>query len=265
MAHLKKSDLIEKVKRRLGYPLVKIELDDKQIIDNIEYTRDKYIKWAVGNVTQEFYFTLMLSAGVAEYDLDVVNPGITEVIGYTTATSGSVHTLFTMENYLYNAGIYDQMLMRAGGDGYTMVSYHIARDFMETVRRYIVDAYDFRYHKHNNTLEIFPTPKTGSGSLTINNVTYDTPGFLLCRAYRIEGDDGDIYQNDWFMDHLTAMCKISLGRVRSKFANFQGVGSNISLAMDGDALIAEGKEELQDLNERLRTEETFEGGWIIVG
>lgn len=264
MAHIKKSDLIEMVKRRLGYPIVKVELDDQQIIDNIEYTRTKYIKWAAGNITQEIYFTLMLSGGVTEYDLDVVSPGITEVIGYQTNTAGSIHTLFTMENYMYNSGMYDQMLMRGGGDGYTMVSYHIARDFMETVKRYIVDTYTYTYHRYDNMLEIQPAPPTG-GSVTHDGVTYDSPGWLLVRAYKIEGDDGDIYKNDWFIDYLTAMCKVSLGRIRSKFANFQGVGSNISLAMDGDALISEGKEELQNLEERLRLEEPHEGGWIVVG
>jgi hypothetical protein len=264
MGHIKKSDLIEKVKRRLGYPVVKVELDDQQIIDNIDYTRDKYIKWATGNITQEFYFTLMLSGGVTQYDLNVVDPGIMDVIGYSTETAGSIHTLFTMENYLYNSGMYDQMLMRAGGDGYTMISYHIARGFMETVKRYIVDAYTFVYHRYDNMLEISPAPPTG-GRLVSNDYIYDSPGFILVRAYRIEGDDGDIYKNPWFMDYVTAMCKITLGRIRSKFANFQAVGSNISLAMDGDSLISEGKEEIADLEERLRTEEVEDGGYIIVG
>lgn len=264
MPPIKKSDLIELVKRRLGAPIVKVELDPQQIIDHIEYTRSKYIKWAVGNVTQEFYFTLMLSGGVTEYDLDIVSPGITEVIGYSTNTAGSIHTLFTMENYLYNSGVYDQMLMRSGGDGYSMVSYHIARDFMETVRRYIVDQYTFTYHAYSNKLEIHPTPPTG-GSVTVNGIVYDSPGWVLCRAFKVDAEDGDIYKNDWFIDYLTALCKISLGRIRSKFANFQAVGSNVSLAMDGDSLISEGKEEITNLDEKLRTEEPYEGMGIIVG
>lgn len=254
MGVIKKSDLIEIIKRRLGFPIIKVELDDQQIIDNIEYTRTKYIKWAAGNITQEFFFTLMLSGGVTEYDLDVISPGITEVIGYNTNTAGSIQTLFTMENYMYNSGMYDQMLMRGGGDGYTMVSYHIARDFMETIKRYIVDTYTYTYHKYDNILEILPAPPTA-----------DTGSWLLVRAYKIEGADGDIYKNDWFIDYVSAMCKVSLGRIRTKFANFQAVGSNISLAMDGDALISEGKEEITTLEEKLRSEEVFEGSWIIVG
>lgn len=254
---LKKSDLIEIIKRRLGAPLVKIELDDAQIIDNINYTKDKFIKWAVGNATEEFFFALELSAGVSTYDLDVISSGITEVVGYKTQTAGSVHTLFTMENYMYNAGMYDQLLMRSGSDGYSMVSYHIARDFIETIQRYIVDPYDFIYNYYNNTLEVWPCPSTTSEGTE--------PGWLLCRAFKIEGEDGDIYQNDWFIDYVTAMCKVTLGRVRSKFANFQGVGSNISLAMDGDSLISEGKEELEKLEEKLRLEEPHQGSWIILG
>ena len=258
---MKKVDLAEKVKRRLGAPMVKVELDPSQIYDNIDYAREQYIKWAVGNATQEHFFTLMLSASVATYDMPA---GVVEVIGYETRSAGSIHTLFTVENYLYNMGMYDQLLMRGASTGYTLVSYHIARDFLETVKRYVVDAYTFKYHKYENTLEIFPTPPTG-GTVTVDDITYDSPGFILVRAYMAEGDAEDLYGLPFLLDYVTALCKISLGRVRSKFANFTAIGSTTALALDGDALISEGKEELEVLNEKLRNEECYMGMDIAIG
>jgi len=259
---MKKSDLVEKVKRRLGSPMIKVELDDSQINDNIDYAREKFIKWAVGNATQEHFFTLMLSAGVTEYDMP---EGVVDVLGYESRSAGSIHTLFTMENYLYNMGMYDQLLMRgAGGSGYTLVSYHIARDFLETVKRYVVDAYNFKYHKYTNILEIQPTPPSG-GSLSVNGIIYDSPGFILIRSYMIEGENTDLYGNIWILDYVTALSKISLGRVRSKFANFTAVGSNTGLALDGSDLLNEGQAELEKLEVTLRDEETYEGWGIFVG
>jgi hypothetical protein len=262
---LKKSDLIEKVKRRLGYPTVKIELEDSVINDHIDYGRAKFQKWAVGQSKQEFYFTVMLSAGVTTYDLDDIDPGICEVLGYSTQTAGSIHTLFTMENYLYNQGMYDMLLMRGASWGYTLVSYHIARDFIETVKRYIVDAYNFTYHRYTNQLEIEPPPPSGGELITEEGVLYDSPGWILVRAYRYEGTDEDLYSNPWMLDYVSALCKVTLGRIRLKFANFSAVGSNVGLALDGDSLIAEGKEELTTLEQQLRDEEAFDGLGFLLG
>lgn len=252
---LKKQDLVDKVLRRLGAPMVKVELDTTQIEDNIDYARQYYIKWAVGNATQERYMTLMLSGGQSFYDLPA---NVVNVIGYEVKSFGSINTLFTVENYMYNMGMYDQILMRGGGDGYTIISYHIARQFLDTIHRYIVDAYNFHYHKYTNQLEIQPTPpSSGTTTVVASGATMsNTPGYILLRTYVTEGDEEDLYGNIWILDYVTAMCKVSLGRVRSKFANFSAVGSNVGIAMDGDTLLQEGQAEMEKLDEKLRTEET---------
>lgn len=257
---MKKSDLVELIKRNLGYPLVKVELDEAQIADAIDYTRNRYIRWAVGQATQEYYFTLMLSAGVTMYDM----PGrVTEVLGYDTRTTGSIHTLFTVENYMYNQGMYDMMFMRGGGSGYTLVSYHIARDFLDTVKRYVVDAYNFKYHRYTNQLEIQPEPPSG-GTVYYAGAGYSSPGWILVRSYMIEGTDGDLYSNMWVYDYATAYCKRTLGRIRSKFANFSSIGQT-GIALDGDALISEATAEMEKLDEQLRLEEAWEGYGIDIG
>lgn len=263
--HIKKSDLIEIVKRRLGYPVVKVELDESQILDHINYTREYYIKWAVGQATQERWYTKLLSAGVSTYDLDEISPNIVEVVSYRAdatygTTAGGIHTLFSIENYMYNAGMFDAMLMRSSGDGYSLVSYHIAKDFLETLNRYIVDPYNYIYHHWDNTLEIYPSPPaSGSEHYT------GQQSWILLRTYEIDCIDADMYNNPWFKDYVTALCKVSLGRIRSKFANYQAVGSNVGLALDGDSLISEGTTEIEKLDERLRNEEPWEGMYIICG
>lgn len=257
---MKKEELIEKVLRRFGYPMVKVELDTTQIIDHIDYARQQYIKWAVDNATREVYFTLMLSGGQAQYDMD---DDIVEVIGYESNQTGSINTLFTVENYLNTNGAYNFITQTGFGDSYSLVSYHLARDFLETVSRYAVDSYTFVYHKYTNKLEIKPTPPTGY-TLTIDDVVYDSPGFILVRAYAVEGDATDMYGNPWLLDYVTALSKITLGRIRSKFANFASIG-NTGISLDGDTLISEGKEEKERLDEQLRDEECYSGYDISVG
>jgi len=274
-----KVDLAAKIRRRLGAPIVKVELDDSQIYDAIDYARDKFIKWAVGQSRVETFFTLALSATQTIYELPI---GVTDVIEYKDtagSSSGGINTLFTIDNYLYNHGMYEALYHTAmSGGGYTMISYHIARDFLETVARYTPSKYNWRYHRFTNELEIQPAPPSGS-ALTIvqsgNTFTIDSPGFVLLRAYMIEGSthttgwasgdsDGDFFTSDWIFDYAHAMCMITLGRIRSKFANFTSVG-NTGISMDGDTLLSEGLQEKERLDATLKDEENWEGWTIETG
>jgi hypothetical protein len=266
-----KVELAERIKRRLGCPMVNVELDISQIFDEIDYSRDKWIKWAVGQATQEVYFTIPISAGQFLYDMPL---GVVEVIGYETDVSGlySTNTLFTIGNYLYNAGLLDAIISTMG-DGYTLVSYHIALDFLENLKTYSPDMFNFKYHPYTNQLEIRPVPTASMFSLgSISNYL----GYLLVRSYMVQessiSDDWDsdttykkFYEySDWILDYATARCKVMLGMIRRKFANFNGLG-NVGTALDGDTLVSEGKEEISDLEERLRLEESYDGYGIVMG
>lgn len=271
-----KSDLAEKIMRRLGAPMIKVELDSSQLFDSIDVARNKFIKWAVGQATQETFITIMLSAGQYVYDLPI---GVTEVVSYEDreGTYGDINTLFTIDNFLYNQGAFD-MLLNTTGDNYSIISYHIARDFLETVQRYTPSKYNYKYHRYTNQIEIHPAPPSGSFLNIINNdgdtVAVDSPGWILLRTFMIEGSslnnwvsgdtDNNFYESDWIFDYALAESKIMLGRVRSKFAQFASIG-NTGISLDGDTLISEGKEEKDALKETLMLEESYTGYPILIG
>lgn len=290
-----KRDLAEKIKRRLGYPVVKVELDPQQISDAIDYARDKWIKWAVGQATAETFFTVVLSAGKVFYDLPL---GVTEIIDYYDngiGDYGGINTLFTLENFLYtrDTGIYSFIWTQ--GYDYSFVSYHLALDFLKTLQRYTPTIYNYKYHPYTNQLEVQPAPPSGNALLIRNEqgneITIDSPGFILLRTFMIEGShysgmetinrkaspwrrkqdsrhSGNMNENffvsDWIFDYALAECKIILGRIRSKFAGFTSIG-NVGIDLDGDTLISEGKEEKTELDVKLRDEEVYEGYPIFWG
>jgi hypothetical protein len=98
-----KSDLAELIKRRLGAPVVKVELDTQQIYDAIDYAKQKWVKWGVGNAFVETYFTTLLLAGENFYDLPI---GVIDISDYEDQGSDyGINTLFTMDNFLYSRGL----------------------------------------------------------------------------------------------------------------------------------------------------------------
>jgi hypothetical protein len=288
---LTKRELAEKIIRRFGYPVVKVELEWEHIYDAIDYARDKWLKWSSGQSTNDnIYFTMLLSAGQNLYDLPV---GVREVITYISDSGGwgSVNTLFTLDNYLYNSGLYDGILgmTRYGGagaygaqsiyNGYNLITYHITLDFLETLKRYSPEKYDWRYHRFTNQLEIHPAPPSGNFFNVYESdgtiVEVDSPGYALIRASMVEGStympnwkEGDsdeyFYGSQWILDYAEAMAKVTLGRIRRKFENFSSIG-NTGIALDGADLIQEGREDMEKLYEQLKEEESYVGGEILIG
>jgi len=277
-----KEKLIEIVRRRLGEPVVVVELDDSQILDNLYEARDKWIKWAAGTATQEVFFTIALSGGQSIYNLPT---GVTNVINYSIDVGlGNINTLFTLDNYLYNEGYYEALLSGGTADGYSLISYQIARDFLDTVAKYKVDAYNFKYHKYTNQLEIQPTPKCGNSLVIpeqtacngtiIPSRTLDSPGFILLDTFMIAGStlndyDADsnnqsIFNEDWIIDYTYALSMRQLGIIRRKFSQFASLG-NTGIALDGDQLVSEADTMIEKLDEELKLKEPSIGYGILIG
>ena len=269
----KKSDLSDRIKRSLGWPMVKVEVHDDQINDNILFARNKFIKFAAGQATQEVYFTMMLSGGQYLYDMP---DGTVEIISYDGGATamGGINTLFTIGNYLYSQGMFGLLTPGAHEGGYNLIGYHIAIDFLETLARYNPDSYNFKYHRTANLLEIQPPPAEGQ-YITIDDYTYNSPGFILIRAVMIDGStlpdwtgvdslDSNLYEAQWVQSYATALTKHTLGLVRRKFASFTALG-NQGTAMDGSDLISEAKEEIAALEASLILSENYLGWPVIVG
>ena len=287
-----KEDLAELIKRRLGEPVVKVELETQQIYDAINYAKQKWVKWGAGNSLVETYFTVLLLAGQNFYDLPI---GVVDIVDYIDDGRGyGVNTLFTLENFLYNQGTYNFVWGSQGIYGNSILNYHIALDYLETVSLYTPTIYNYKYHRYSNQLEVHPVPPSGNSESVIayddngNEVAVDSPGYILVRSYMIEGShyadmetdmsksswkrqglyssDSDefFFTSDWIFDYALAECKIILGRIRSKFAQFNSIG-NIGIALDGDQLIQEGIQEKTELDEKLRLEESHEGYGILLG
>jgi len=188
-----KTELKNLIKRKLGFPMVKIELCDQQIYDSIDYTISLFLKWAVSNGTDIIYFTIPLEAGKKFYDLQ---KGILDIIEYTENGVGlhGINTLFTVENYLFNQGAFD--ILRGGSTG-SLVDYHMFLGFMEDLERYRPNQFNWRYHKMTNQLEITPTPEYNNEQLIIKRVdpktntlkdyVLDSPGFVMLKANVIQG------------------------------------------------------------------------------
>jgi len=262
------------VRRQLGYPLVKVELTDDQIKDNIYRALDMFIKYASDNGSEEAFYSLMLSAGQTDYELP---EGILDVIDFNDEGYGDhgINTLFTMQNQLYNAG-----LLNFGdlGTGLTMVSYHLALDFIEVIQRYTTTGFQWNYDDVERILTVSPEPESGTITIhepnTGSSKIVNSPGWILLKVKQLIGTGrpgfssnkaySALYNKTWVKEYTLALCKIVLGEIRRKFESYSSIG-NTGIALNGDALLSEGKEEKEQLEEKLMTFENYSGYGILTG
>lgn len=251
-----KAQLTERIKRDLGWPLVKVELTEDQIDDAIDDSVFEYVRWATSNANEEVFFTISLSAGQSLYDLP---EGVITVLDYDDSggsSTGGVNTLFTVESFLYTMGYYPDLGRNYGN----LVSYHMALDFLKNLDRYVTNKYVYRYFERTNQLQLIPIP--------------DEQQYVLIRAFMKKGSalgswteedfNEDLYSESWVRRYSLTLSKEKLGYIRRKFSNFQSLGGS-SIQLDGDQLIQEAREEKERLLEELKNDQSWEGMDILIG
>jgi len=196
------------------------------------------------------------------------------------------------------------------GTPYTFVDYYTSMQYINMMHNLRVNKYLWKYHRSTNQLELYPTPECGntltkttpSGNVynipsaaypcpsgNYKNEVYDSPGYVLLRAYMIEGSSlptyvpapsADVgcsmydqisqttmewlYSHPWIYKYSLSILKQRLGLIRRKFASSNVMGG-ASITLDGDALYSDGTTEMQALEEEIDQKWSYEGYGVYLG
>ena len=196
------------------------------------------------------------------------------------------------------------------GSPYTFVDYYNSMSYINMMHNLRPNKYLWKYHRSTNQLELHPTPECGntltkttpSGDIyntpsaaypcpsgKYKDEVFDSPGYVLLRAYVIEGSSlptyipapsADVgcsmydqisqttmewlYSHPWIYKYSLAILKQRLGLIRRKFASSSVMGGS-SISLDGDALYSDGTTEMQALEEEIDLKWSFTGYGIYLG
>ena len=266
-------DMIDWIKRQLGYPIVKVEMTDDQIIDCLVMAMNMFIKYASEQSTEEAFYTLMLSGGQREY---VLLEGIVDVISFDDEGYGEkgINTLFTIENQMFNSGMVNFHNL---SEGLTLLNYHMAMDFLELIQRYTTTSFQWNFDVDDRTLTISPELENKMKYVpdgTGNQKLINSLGWILLKVKQLFGASSPnfsiekayvkLFNKEWVKWYSLALCKILLGNIRSKFESFSSIG-NTGISLNGSDILSQGKEEKEKLEEDLFEKESWAGYGIITG
>lgn len=249
-------ELIEYCLRRLGFPVIEINIDDDQIQDRIDDAFDYYKDYHFDGTERTYLSVEVTQADIENGYVDVPDEmifisralpfgrnanafypmndpnaswdfnrlfGRTLVTGHNATSSHGEHAGhtndLTMTTYYLNMQFYEQMQeMFGGGD------------------------IPIRFNRHTNRvyLDMDWTKSIKAGS------------YLVFEGYKVVDPEvhADVYNDRWIKRYATALIKKQWG---ANLIKYSGISLPGGVTLDGDKLFNEANDEIEKLEEEMQT------------
>jgi hypothetical protein len=235
MAHItSKTEFAEYCLRRLGNPVIDINVDETQVSDRIDDALKFYWDYHFDGAEKTFFKYQISNQDIANKWVPVPD----NVIG--------IVNLFPMGDYIATNNIFNIRYQIALNDLYTltyqsMVPYYMAFQQLQLLEDLLVGKQPIRYNRLTNRLYI--------------DMNWDkiTPGyFIVAEAYQVV--DPEIYSgvwNDrWLQEYATQHIKRQWG---SNLTKFTGMTLPGGIQFNGEKIYNDAEEKIKDMEEHVIT------------
>lgn len=243
-----KKEVYDYVHAMLGGGMVDVELDPIHYDTALERALTKF-RQRSGNSVEESYIFLTLEIDKNEYILPKEIVEVRQIfrrsIGSRTG-GGDGSSLFEPFNLAYT-NTYLLSSSNMGG----LATYEMFAGYQELVGRMFGSFIEFKWNTVTKKITILQRPRAKETVM------------MYCYNYR---PDSHLLTNyltkQWIRDYTLASCKFMLGEARSKFGTITGPQGGTSL--NGDALKAEARDEMERLETEASTAVTGGGGYSFL-
>lgn len=214
--------------RRLGAPVIEINVDDDQVEDRIDEALAFYKDYHF-DATEKIYYKHQVT------DTDKLNKYITvpeNIMG--------VINIFDIGNALNTNNLFNIRYQIALNDLYTltsssMVPYYMAMQHIQLLEMLLVGKQPLRYNRHRNRVHIdMDWDKIGTGQ------------YIIVEAYEVVDptEFTDVWADRWLLQYCTALIKRQWGNNLKKFNGMQMPGG---LTFNGQQIYNEAVDEINAL------------------
>ena len=226
-----KTALFDNVRLRLGAQIIDVELDNEHLEVGLENAINKYRQLSENSV-EEAYGFLHIEKDRQDYFLD---GNILEVRQIFRRTIGSTTGGGASNFEPFEAGYMNMYMLRAGRVG-GLATYEMFAGYQETAARMFGGFLNYTFDPVTKKLTL------------VRKVDGEEGEDVLLWLYNQKPEDNLLQHHmtkKWMEDYTLAMSKQILGESRSKFATIAGPQGGTT--MNGDALKAEGMQEMAEL------------------
>ena len=220
--------------RRLGKPVIEINVDEDQLDDRVDEALDYYADYHFDGFEHTYYKHQVT-------DTDKTNSYITlpdNIIGvvdlFDIGDATSTNNLFNVRYQIALNDLYD--LSR-----YELVPYYMNFQNIRMIEEILVGKQRLRFNRHLNQLHI---------DMDWNR--FNTGDFLVCKAYRVIDPDTytDVWKDRWLLRYAACLIKLQWGSNLTKFEGMQLPGG---VQFNGAKLYDDAFAERQQLEEEIQS------------
>ena len=252
--------------RRLGYPVLEINVDDDQIDDltddAIQYFQERHFD----GIERVFLKHKLTAADITTAKTTQTTTSATTGISNGITSSGNADSFLETNNYLklpdHVIGVekvfkMDQNTISSGlfnikyqiflNDLYyygalDLMNYAMTKTYLEDLSRLITPDTQIRFNKKQHNLYM---------DIDWNQISADT--FLILDCYRLvdPGTATDVYNDFWLKRYLTALIKKQWGQ---NLIKFQGVMLPGGIQLNGRQIYDDAIKEIEEIEYSLKTE-----------
>jgi len=235
-----REDLKDYILRRLGSPLIKINVSDDQVDDRIDDTLMKFSEFHADSTITLFQKHTISAEDVSRQWISIppnvinIRRIIPLIDGGANDSTGSMFDpqFQLMQNEILTFGAKDLSLSHLS----------ILQSYMRQIQMETSGLTEMiQFSRHMGRLYVYVDWGTDIKEGSV----------IIIESTRIitEDDSGSIFNNSWVRDYSTALVRYQWG---SNVNKYQGINMVGGVTFNGDAIISEAKEEMLRLLEELR-------------
>lgn len=225
--------------RRLGYPVIRINVDDEQVEDRVDDALQFFAEYHFDGVERMFFPYIVTSQDIANKyisttDLSSSIISVIRVLPFSE-TGGSATNMFSAK---YQMHLNDEFGLRSGS--YNLSYYEIAQQYISLVQQYLEPEKSFTFSRVTNKLRI-----------DTNWEDIEVGSYLMIEAYEILNPETytEIYNDRLLKEYVTALIKRQWGQNLSKFSGVALPGGmqfdGVKISDDAQTMIDKIEEQVQ--------------------
>ena len=224
--------------RKLGHPVVEINVDDDQVSDRIDEALQYYQEYHYDGVERIYLKHQVTADDIANGYIPLTDLiiGVRNIFPFSgDNTSGSSDGLFNLQYQLRLNDLYDLT-------NTSLVYYSTVRDYIAMLDLLLNGTKPLRFNKHQNRLYI---DMKWSSEMEVGQ-------YIIVDCYRAMDPVtwADVWNDIWLKRYATCLIKKQWATNIKKFSGLQLPGG---VTLDGDSLYKEAVEEMTELEEQMQT------------
>jgi hypothetical protein len=218
--------------RKLGKPVIEINVDEDQVSDRIDESLSYYWDYHFDGAERTFLKHVVTEDDKTNKYITVPENIIGVINLFDIGDSLSVNNLFNIRYQFALNDIYDM-------SNYSLTHYMMAMQHIQFIEELLVGKQPLRYNRHINRLYI-----------DMDWGRVDAGQYIIAECYSIVDPNtyADVWKDRWLQNYATAKIKYQWGSNLTKFTAMQLPGG---VTFNGEQILQDALAEIQRLEEEM--------------